>query len=70
MKIKITKIKYDVDSPEEAKGLPKSMTVDIDNDEYECAKEEPCDIEELLGDIITDKTAFCVLSFEYEELSK
>lgn len=70
MKIKLSKIKYDVDSPEEAKGLPKSMTVEIDDDEYECAKEDPDDLDELLGDIITDNTDFCVLSFDYEELSK
>ena len=70
MKIKLSNIKYDVDSPEEAKGLPKSMTVEIDDDEYECAKEDPNDLDELLGDIITDNTDFCVLSFDYEELSK
>lgn len=70
MKIKISKIKYDVDSPEKAKGLPKSMTIEIDDDEYECAKEDPNDLDELLGDIITDKTDFCVLSFDYEELNK
>ena len=70
MKIKLSKIKYDVDYPEEAKGLPKSMTVEINDDEYECAKEDPNDLDELLGDIITDNTDFCVLSFDYEELSK
>lgn len=70
MKIKISKIKYDVDSLEEAKGLPKSMTVEINDDEYECAKEDPNDLDELLGDIITDNTDFCVLSFDYKELSK
>ena len=70
MKIKLSKIKYDVDSPKEAKGLPKSMTVEINDDEYECAKEDPNDLDELLGDIITDNTDFCVLSFDYEELSK
>ena len=62
-KIKCSKIKYDTDG-EDIK-LPTSMTIEMDDDEYACAKEEIDDLEEEIGDIISDRTGFCVTNFEY-----
>jgi len=63
VKIKVSKIKYDTEGQDVK--LPKSMTIEMTKDEYECFIEDPNELEDAIGDIITDMTDFCVLSFEY-----
>lgn len=66
MLIECTKIKYDTDG--EKVKLPSKMVIEIDDDSYECFKEEPDELEEEIGDIITENTGFCTLSFDFKEL--
>lgn len=53
-------IKYDTDG-ERVEGLPSELTFTVDEEDFNPSID--------LGDMISDKTGWCVNGFSYEELS-
>lgn len=62
-KFKATDINWDreVDGEIVDTDLPESMEVEIDDDDN--------DVESLIADALTDKTGFCVHSYNFEEIN-
>jgi hypothetical protein len=56
MKIKVWNIVYDTDG-KKVSGLPKKMILDIPED---------ADLDSDIADIISDKTGWCVFSFDFK----
>lgn len=62
MRIKIRNIDWDVDDINDRKGLPKNVTLELD-DERDFDKSDP---DECLADMLSDEYGFCVNNFDYE----
>jgi hypothetical protein len=62
MKVKFFNIKWDTESDfdDEPVDLPTELTLDVPDDEIDLDFEG--------ADMLSDKTGFCVFSFEYEIL--
>lgn len=66
MKIKVTRIDWDVDEEDEdaLKDLPKSFTMDVDISEEELEDEDMAG--EIIADAISDEYGFCMEDFSWE----
>ena len=68
MRVECKNIKYDFDGQKPVRGLPKSMTVEVD-DSYMSVFDDPYDMEDAVEDVIEEKVGFPVLSFQAQPVA-